>query len=259
MKGNTTPLIRYGGNRLAIYPSRGESITRNTLPGVSVICASSRSRCIPNLLENYNKQIYPVKELIMVINHNSINSEEWAARTSAHRDIKIFQLDEQVSLGECLNFAVEQSQYEIIARFDDDDYYAPGYLSNAVNRLRTLKVEVLGKGCRYVYFMESRILALIAPYLENCPTESLGGATIMAKKSVFDKIKFPPLNLGEDTGFLHSCALAGITTYSADRYNYAVIRHNPLYDHTWQVDHDTLLNTAQFVAVTDDYKSVVTR
>lgn len=41
------------------------------------------------------------------------------------RNIHVYRAPQHHSLGACLNHAVKKAKYSYIAKFDDDDYYAP--------------------------------------------------------------------------------------------------------------------------------------
>ena len=42
-------------------------------------------------------------------------------------NVRVYQLHEKATLGDCLNYGVIKSKYDIIAKLDDDDYYGPNY------------------------------------------------------------------------------------------------------------------------------------
>ncbi len=52
-------------------------------------------------------------------------------------NVSIYQLPEEKTLGECLNFGIEMAQYDIVAKLDDDDYYSPYYLTEAMEVFTT--------------------------------------------------------------------------------------------------------------------------
>jgi hypothetical protein len=65
------------------------------------------------------------------------------------------------------------------------------------------------------------------------------GPTILGRKQTMQANPFPSLGVGEDTGFLRSAVAAGMSIYSADRFNYVQIRTGS--GHTWQVKDAELL------------------
>jgi glycosyltransferase involved in cell wall biosynthesis len=97
--------------------------------GVSIITCTNRPNYLNNLLQNYNRQRYAQKELIIIINNNAIPLSPYQQLAKKHKNIKIYRKPEHQTLGSCLNYAVTKCKYHTIAKFDDDDYYAPHYLT----------------------------------------------------------------------------------------------------------------------------------
>ena len=50
------------------------------------------------------------------------------------------------------------------------------------------------------------------------------GATIIAKRGIFDQIRFPDRTTGEDTEFLRRCISAKKKIYSSNPFNWVLVR-----------------------------------
>ncbi len=73
---------------------------------------------------------------------------------SKYENIKIYKLSENISLGRCLNFGVNKAKFNIIAKFDDDDYYGPKYLSDSLKAFDETDAKLIGKGgATFVYLV----------------------------------------------------------------------------------------------------------
>ncbi|MDD3269857.1 MAG: glycosyltransferase, partial [Syntrophomonadaceae bacterium] len=175
-----------------------------------------------------------------------------------YADIRIYQRDEHISLGECLNFAIERANYDYIANMSDDDYYAFPYLQNAMAAFTYTDADVIGKGSLYVYFEASKILAALLPGREHCYVQAAAGATLVYRKEVFARVRYPDVNLGEDTLFIRKCVEEGIKIYSNDRFNFVYLRRPNPDDHAWKVRDDWLLESCEVVSQTDDYITLIT-
>lgn len=223
--------------------------------GISVICSTNKINSLENILNNFLLQNYEPKELIIGLNYD-IDSLDPLKNTISSKNIKILPLGSRRSLGECLNHCIEKSQYPIIAKFDDDDYYSPLYLSDTVKLLSLDNIDIVGKSCHYIYFTEKKLIGLFNPGRENKFVDRVAGATLMFKKGVFEKIKFPHINLGEDKEF---CILArenNFNIYSTNRYHYVYIRKEK-YKHTWKIDNDYILKQCQFISQVNNYKEYI--
>lgn len=256
----TFRISRKGGQYQIISSTRGSAgwAEERSTPGVTVITCTNRPDSLENILGNYLRQNHSPRELIIVVNNDGINIEDWSRRTEGHSDIKILQLGSNHTLGECLNYAVDHSGYDYVAKCDDDDYYAPKYLSDLMPLFATTGAQIVGKCSMFVYFEGSQTLAIALPGNENIPVSGVAGATMIISKQVFKQVKFTVTNFGEDSMFLQECVERGIPIFAGDRYNFVCIRGNPD-QHTWQVDEAEYLRYCQIVAYTPDYISMITQ
>lgn len=227
--------------------------------GVSIITCTHRLAYIDRVFENYLRQEYMHKELIIVLNNDSMPAEEWERRAVLCPDVRVFRLKEGTSLGACYNFAAEQSRYNYLAKFDDDDYYAPQYLIRSMHAFKQFGADIIGKTSRYVYFESISTLAVMAPTLEYTPVPYVVGATLVFKKDMWSRVRFRDITRGEDTEFQNDCLARGYKIFSIDKYNYVTIRHPDTVDHTFVIDDLSYLALGELVAYTDDYKPYIIR
>ncbi|ERI36203.1 glycosyltransferase [Arthrobacter sp. TES] len=155
--------------------------------------------------------------------------------------VKLLQAPRTLSLGACLNLCVGEASGAILTKMDDDDYYGPHYLRDQVNALMYSGADVVGKLAHYMYIQGRNASIQRFKGMEHRFHHMVIGATIMAKRSVFDRHRFPELGRGEDTAFLRSVSDAGGRIYASDRYNYFVQRSGA--GHTWTASDDQLLST----------------
>ena len=229
------------------------------LRGVSIITCTKRPAYLQNILNNYLRQDFSPKELIIIINNNAINLEHWRRQAVQYPNVKVLRIDEKIGQGACLNYAANQAVFDYVAKFDDDDYYAPAYLSNAVAALENSGAGVVGKASWFLYFEGSRTLALFAPGRENSFVDKVTGATMLIRKDVVQRIRFRNLNAGEDVQFCRDCVNNNIRIYSTDRYNFVGIRRLNIGSHTWQDSESRILQDCEIISRTDDYHSLTTR
>ncbi|MBC8590681.1 glycosyltransferase [Wansuia hejianensis] len=224
--------------------------------GISVICSTNKKNMMQNILNNFITQNYPNKELIIILNYDNPSMKTWQKNIDLWPNIKIFNLNNSHSLGKCLNYAVSNSKYPIIAKFDDDDYYAPEYLSNMIKVFSFTDAYLIGKSCIYIYFVEEEILSVSNRSKENKYVNRVNGSTLMFKKTIFDSVKFRDKNLGEDISFCNDCTKNGFKIYSTDRFDYVYIRRSKN-NHTWKMDNYYILNKSQFLCKTKDFKTTI--
>lgn len=227
--------------------------------GVSVITCTHRPTYFDRVFDNYLRQEYPHKELIIVLNNDSMPAEEWELRAALYQGVRVFRLPEGTPLGACYNFAIEQSRYDYLAKFDDDDYYAPQYLMSTMFGFKQYDADIIGKLARFVYFESVSTLAVMAPHGEYASVPYVVGATLVFKKDCWASVRFRDITHGEDTEFQNDCLAQGFKIYSIDRFNYVTVRHPNTVDHTFVIDDLAYLALGEFVAQTDDYRPYTTR
>lgn len=229
---------------------------------VSVICCTFRDRFMENIFRNYENQDLKKKELIIILNSNAMDLAKWKERAKRSKNVRVYQRSKKISLGECLNYGIQRSNYLVIAKMDDDDYYAPPYLSQQLKALRDKKAHVVCKTSVFMYFQNRQILALhLADWGVNKfvnKTGGIKGSTLVMKKFVWRKVHFPHINLNEDHSFLEKIMQRKIKIYSTDKYNYVCIRRAEN-EHTWRERNQYLLLESKTLRRTKHYKYLVKR
>lgn len=228
-------------------------------PGVSIITCTNHPDFLKNILNNYQIQHYKQKELIIIINKDSINLKEWKEKASRYPNVTVYQVPERISLGQCLNCGISKSKYPLIAKFDNDDYYSPFYLSEQVKELLRTGSPVVGKHACFVYLTASQKLIIRSPHEKNKSVGFIQGGTILFRKSILKDVRFSDRSLGEDVKFLQDCTKKGYNIYATSPYNYIYIRRKNKSTHTWRASDRSFLIGSQPVTVTKDFRHFAVR
>ncbi|TYP79801.1 glycosyl transferase family 2 [Paenibacillus methanolicus] len=211
------------------------------------------------MVDNYARQRYASKELIILINHDEHNLDDYYRATRDDPNIRIASLPKETSLGACLNYAASLARYELIAKFDDDDYYAPNYLAESVDTLRRTDADIVGKRAHYMYLSGRSLLLLRYRRMENRPARQVQGATLLFKRRVLRKVRFQDVNRGECVRFCAEARASGYSIYSGSRYNFSAIRQEDRMAHTWKVrDRELLAKKVRKLKMTD-FRAFVSR
>jgi glycosyltransferase involved in cell wall biosynthesis len=222
---------------------------------VSIITCTIREDSIDNVFKNYQQQTYQDKEMIIILNKDSIDIDRWIKKARNYPNVQVYQLHEKAALGDCLNFGVMKSNYDIIAKFDDDDYYGPEYIASSMEAFKDKSVSIIGKSSCYIYFKNNKALIHV-PGAENSFTDTVAGATLMFRKEVFYYVRFEKVNRAEDYFFIDQAKKAGFTIYATSRNHFAVIRHDAE-KHSWKISDEDLMGWGDIIAYTDDFQSLV--
>lgn len=253
------PIIRIAGKNSYKINHHSQQHQGHSPRGVSIITCTKRPAYLQNILGNFLRQDFTPKELIIILNNNAIDLGLWRRQTAEYPQVRVLRVDEKIGQGSCLNYAANQASYNYIAKFDDDDYYSPTYLSNSVAALENSGAGLVGKASWFLYFEGSRTLALFAPGHEDTFVEKVTGATMVIRKNVLQQIRFRNLDAGEDVEFCRDCIRNNVRIYATDRYNFVGIRRLNIDSHTWQDSEERILQDCVIIARTDDYQSIASR
>ena len=222
--------------------------------GVSIITCTNKLIYMENIFANYDRQQYEDKELIIILNNNQLNMEEWTEEAGKHHNVTVYGVDEKEPLGVCLNYGIEKARFDYISKFDDDDYYGPAFLEDLMNAFEYTDADIVGKCASYVYFENGSILALYGEDREHCYTQLVLGATMIVKRKVFGRVQWPTDRIrGSDSEFLRQSVKNGFKIYSADRFNYVAVRRSSAALHTWKIEDEEHLAQCQVICSTKDY------
>ncbi|MEH7309157.1 glycosyltransferase [Neobacillus drentensis] len=224
---------------------------------ITVVTSTNREYMLDRVIENFTRQTVQEKELIIILNKNEMKRENVVALPN----ISVFQLDEEKTLGEGLKFGFSQARYEVVAKFDDDDYYSPDYLTHAIQMLQETGADVVGKAGIFVYIKKDRLLTTFRPRMHSIFLKNnrvfLAGGTLVFKKDVLEKVQFQALNNGEDVQFQKDCLSQKLSLYSGSLNDYVLIRYQENHHHSWQVLDEIFQKHCKQIAVTDAFEEYV--
>lgn len=207
---------------------------------ITILTPTNRKSNTNNIIENFLRQNFDEKELIVLLNYDNPDLAEWRKIISIHKNISVYPLGSKISLGRSLNFGISKAKYDFIAKFDDDDYYGTYYLKNSYDSLKNSNSDIVGKTCFYIYFKDENLIGLKFSSNENKFCRRVAGSTLLFKKDIFTNVKFRDKSLGEDVDFCNDALRNGFKIFSTDRNDYIYIRGNKRY-HTWKIDNNYLL------------------
>lgn len=225
---------------------------------VSVVTVTNRPAFLEKATANYLRQNYADKEWIVVLNSDAFDLNATREQLAAVPNTRVFQRPENCTLGECLNFAIDQSQGDYVSKFDDDDYYGEHYLTDQLHGFLYSGADVVGKRTYFAYLEDRRLLALRFGDHEHRPVRFVSGATLTVRRGLFEDVRFPEdVPRGVDTKFQQACTERGYGIYSADRFNFVAHRQKSVGEHTWQISDEEFLQKCQIVDCLDDYRDRV--
>ena len=200
---------------------------------VSIVCVTNRPSYINNLIENFSCQEFTDIQYIVVLNSSDFLESD--KKKLFDIGAEIIEVPENYSLGYCLNMACLRARGDIICKFDDDDIYGNGYISEVYNLFQgNPEIDLIGKDSAYIYFqLEGDLWLRSRKKIDEKVV--LFGATLSFRRSLMMIVSFRPISKGEDSWFIKDCLSLGRKAMNSSNRNFCVIRRSPE-SHTWKVE-----------------------
>lgn len=177
-------------------------------PLVSCIMPTyNRRRYLPQALEAFRQQDYPLRELIVVDD----GSDKIGDLLRGAPDVQYLRLSRRMSIGAKRNLACQHARGEIIAHWDDDDWYSPDRLRYQVAPIVFGVADLTGLENKFVLELPVGEFWTNDPRLhERMFVENVHGGTLVYRKQVWaEGLRYPETNLAEDAWLLYRATRSG--------------------------------------------------
>ncbi|MGP9490381.1 glycosyltransferase family protein [Glutamicibacter sp. AOP5-A2-7] len=222
-----------------------DALSMTTRPKVSAVVSTIRPHQLKHILATVGGQTDVDVELVLVAHGFKIDRGSFAKHAEEYgvNEYQILDLSRNLTLGDCLNNAVQVAQGDFITKMDDDDLYGSAYLFDQVSALRYSGASVVGKQAHFMYLGDSDVTLLRFAEREHQFTDLVMGPTMLGRAGIFKSTPFVSRSRGEDTQFLRDVIDGGGTVYSSDRFNFTQMRGNDGQSHTWDLSDAELTAT----------------
>ncbi|HKO99535.1 MAG TPA: glycosyltransferase [Pyrinomonadaceae bacterium] len=175
-------------------------------PLVSCIMPThNRRQYVPHALQSFLKQDYPNRELI-VVDDGSDSIADLVGEIPNLQYIRVAR----TSIGAKRNLACGHARGEIIAHWDDDDWYSPDRLRYQVAPLLR-GADLTGLENSYVLQLPAGQFWTTQPALhKRLFVENVHGGTLVYRKELLAQgLRYPEINLAEDAWLVHNAVRRG--------------------------------------------------
>lgn len=243
----------------ALLGAAGRPEPEPALPTVSAVVPTNRSHELDNVFTNIGRQAHGAVELVLVLHGLDLDATELRARAAdlGASDLQVINAPSHLTLGACMNLGIEASSGDLIAKMDDDNYYGTHYLGDLVDALRAQGAGIAGKWGHYVWLRSTGAVVLRYPDFENRWVRRIQGGSMLFEGDVVRELRFGDLPRAVDSDILDRSMAAGVSIWSADRYNYVSVRGEDNSAHTWTVEDATFLTASGRLAFYGDPRSHV--
>jgi len=171
---------------------------------VSVICPTfdKRRHYHAAFYEIWRSQDYPWKDL-WLMDDGGRPSPFFESVKEADLDVHYTHYSgRRLTVGEKRNWLVAASHGAVIAHMDDDDWYAPNYISSMVERLRATDSDLV-KLSRWRHVEPNGKPILYDAEKRAVETRWGWGFSYVYRRYVATRVSFPHVDRGEDLAFIH--------------------------------------------------------
>jgi glycosyltransferase involved in cell wall biosynthesis len=169
-------------------------------PLVSCIMPTyERRRYIPQALQSFLQQDYPNRELIVVDDGKDAIGD----LVDKLPNVRYFHVA-RTSIGAKRNLACKHAAGEIIAHWDDDDWYSPDRLRYQVMPIVAGKADLTGLENAFVLELPDGEFWTTAPALhQRLFVGNVHGGTLVYRRELWSQgLRYPEINLAEDAWLL---------------------------------------------------------
>lgn len=200
-------------------------------PRVScLMVTANRKEIAKRSVACFKKQSYPNKELVILDDGTQDYTPILAGIPTEDVLYHKISKKEGQHLGQLRNISLDIARGDVMAQWDDDDWYHPNRLTIQVSQLNdSVQACTLSKTMMHVNSDEYREFPFLGGLKGGVP------GTIVHYRN--DDIRYPNIRKAEDTDYLHEWMKLGYTKL-ADEYAYLFLRafHG---SNTWDMDHFT--------------------
>jgi len=190
-----------------------------------VMVTANRPKFVPQAVRLFQQQDYPNLELLVV--DDGADPVDHVLPANEQR-IHYVRLTSRHSIGEKRNIGCQLAQGEIIATWDDDDWYAPERISRQIQPIVTNESDISGLQVGDVLDLNEWALSScdVAKY-SHWTSSPFHDGTLVFRKAIWEKLtKYRKRNIAEDAFFRMDATQKGARLSTLpNRGSFVYVRH----------------------------------
>jgi hypothetical protein len=216
--------------KLRLRPAAASA--RRPLVSCVMVTGAGRRRFVERSILYFERQDYPNRELVVLDDGPDDLSDAMPAGARYRR------IPAPLSIGAKRNLGCELARGEIIAQWDDDDWYSPERLSRQLEPLLDDRAEVTGLTAEVFFDLRRwEFWTCTAELHRRLFVGDVSGGTLVYWRGVWERLsQYPDTSLAEDADFLFGAMQRGARLErigGVDRPAYIYLRHG---QNTWSFE-----------------------
>lgn len=143
-------------------------------PFVSVVTPTYNRRAfLQTAIACYKAQTYPADRMEWIVLDDGTDKVGDVFAAAKIKNLRYIPVEDKMPIGAKRNRLNKEAKGDIVVCWDDDDYYPPDRVRDAVTKLefgRSRKVEVVGSSQLYMYFTDINEIWTLGPFNSNHAT-----------------------------------------------------------------------------------------
>jgi len=209
------------------------------MPLVSCIMPTyNRRSFLPLALARFREQSYPNRELIVIDD----GSDPVGDQLRAEPAVRYLRVEKRISIGAKRNLACAEARGEIVAHWDDDDWYSADRLERQVAPILRGEAEITGLENRFVLQMPGGKFWTVDRRLHRSMfVGDVHGGTLVFRRALWTSgVRYPEVDLAEDAMFLQQATSRGKRLLRLDNQgSFVYLRHG---GNAWRFETGTFLD-----------------
>lgn len=192
----------------------------------------NRAQYVLQSVKYFQRQDYPNLELLILDD----GSEDVSSMVASDKRIRYVRIHSAVTIGAKRNLGCKLAQGDIIAHWDDDDWYGASRITLQAAPLLDGSADITAfSDCIFFEIEKWKFWRCSSKIFQRMFVGNVHGGTLVYRRTLFQSgIRYPDLSLGEDAMFLYLCHRRGarVTGISSEGL-FIYLRHE---HSTWQFD-----------------------
>ncbi|MEV5408294.1 family 2 glycosyl transferase [Thermopolyspora sp. NPDC052614] len=201
---------------------------------VTVIMASRRPHYVRGALAQIARQRNVELQLVLALHGFTADLVRPAIQEFPH-PITVLEADASTVFGDVLAQAAAHADADLIAKWDDDDWYGPEHLADLLMTRLYSGADVVGTAAEFFYLAPLDVTVRRTDYSSEVWSDHVAGGTILIGRSTLAEAGgFQPLPKGVDSALLKAVHAGGGRIYRTHGLGY-MLRRSGADEHTWRL------------------------
>jgi hypothetical protein len=200
---------------------------------VSVVLTTRRPHYVAGALRQIARQRHAHLEVVLALHGFPADRVRDPVAAFPH-PISVIEADATAVFGAVLDQAARRASGDLIAKWDDDDWYGPDHLTDLLLARAYSGADVVGTAAEFFYLQPLDVTVRRTDYTSEVWSDHVAGGTILLGRSTYlEAGGFQPLPRGVDSALLKTVHAAGGRIYRTHGLGY-MLRRAGADEHTWR-------------------------